>query len=317
MLNKIDLSRIDLNLLVLFDTVLRERNVGRAAAALNLTPSAVSHGLGRMRLMLGDPLFLRMPRGMAPTDRALALADPVADILARIRQVVTTAVPFDPAASTRRFMLGVPDAAAAVLIGPLLRDLGCSAPGIDIGLRQLLPAARLPGPSGAGPWDEVFGDLDARSIDIAVLPVAAGPARFALRPVFEERFVVVSRAGHAFAAAPTLDAFCAANHLLVSLNGDRTGFVDLALAAQGRSRRVALTLPSFTMAPPVLADSDLIAALPSRFAAAVADRHGLAVTEFPLVGRTDALMAVTPRVALMDDGLAWLLDRLCAAGKGL
>src|SRR6188508_1553863 len=103
MLNGIDLSRVDLNLLVLFEAVLEEKNVGRAAGRLRLSPSAISHGLGRLRRTLNDPLFLRTPKGVVPTARATALAAPVADILARVRSVVSTAEPFDPAKSTRRF----------------------------------------------------------------------------------------------------------------------------------------------------------------------------------------------------------------------
>src|SRR4030095_16852713 len=120
MLNKVDLSRIDLNLLALFAVVLEERHVGRAAKKLNLTASAVSHGLGRLRRLLNDPLFLRTPKGVVPTARATELAEPIADILARVRRVVATAAPFDPARSTRRFTIGAADAIAAVLLPPPL-----------------------------------------------------------------------------------------------------------------------------------------------------------------------------------------------------
>src|SRR5215218_3724156 len=103
-----DLSRTDLNLLVLFEVVLQERHVGRAAERLNLSPSAVSHGLGRLRRLLNDPVFLRTPKGVVPTARALELAGPIADILARVRQVVTSTEPFDPATTNRRFIVGAP-----------------------------------------------------------------------------------------------------------------------------------------------------------------------------------------------------------------
>ncbi len=89
MLNEIDLSRADLNLLTLFEVVLRERHVGRAAARLNLSPSAVSHGLKRLRLLLNDPLFLRTPKGVVPTARAAQLAEPIAEVLARVRNVIS------------------------------------------------------------------------------------------------------------------------------------------------------------------------------------------------------------------------------------
>src|SRR5918993_4346064 len=96
MLNKIDLSRVDLNLLVLFEAVLQERHVGRAAERLNLSPSAVSHGLGRLRRLLNDPVFLRTPKGVVPTARALELAGPISQVLTGARNILATAEPFDP-----------------------------------------------------------------------------------------------------------------------------------------------------------------------------------------------------------------------------
>lgn len=312
MLNEIDLSRADLNLLVLFDTVLRERHVGRAAEALNLTPSAVSHGLGRLRRMLGDPLFLKTPRGVAPTDRALALAEPVAEILARVRAVVATAAPFDPATSERRFTIGAPDGALVLLLDRFLGDLATSAPGIDLSLRHVLPQPKA---DPAAVWDEVLADLDSRALDLAVLPLACAPARFAVRPVLEEDFVAVSRPDHPFATEPSLERFCAAKHLLVSQSGDRQGFVDMALAAYGLSRRVAVTVPNFSMAPAVLAETGMIAALPRRFAARHAARYGLVLIELPIAAGRGWLNAILPRAALADAGLAFVLDRLCAAGQ--
>src|SRR5688572_26508336 len=137
MLNEIDLSRVDLNLLVLFEAVLAERHVGRAADKLHLSSSAVSHGLGRLRRLLNDPLFLRTPKGVMPTGRALEIAAPIAEILARVKSVVAMAVPFDPATSTRRFTIGAPDAVLAVFVPALLEELRRTAPSIDISVRQL------------------------------------------------------------------------------------------------------------------------------------------------------------------------------------
>src|SRR5882724_931112 len=138
MLNEINLARADLNLLTLFEVILRERHVGRAALRLRLSPSAVSHALGRLRRLLNDPLFLRTPKGVVPTARATELAEPIADILARVRNVVPTAEPFDAATSTRRFTIGAPDAISAVLLPPLLAELRRRAPGVDISVRQVL-----------------------------------------------------------------------------------------------------------------------------------------------------------------------------------
>src|SRR4051794_27617944 len=227
MLNEIDLSRTDLNLLVLFEVVLEERHVGRAAARLNLTPSAISHGLGRLRRLLNDPLFLRTPRGVVPTVRATELAAPIADVLARVRNVISTAEPFDPATSTRRFTIGAPDGSSAVFLPSLLAELRRTAPGIDISLSQLLPSPGETSPERA--WRSAFVDLEARTMDVAIIPSDDIPARFHVRTLYEEDFVVASRAGHPFAAAPTLERYCEMQHLVVSLTGDTLGFVDEVL----------------------------------------------------------------------------------------
>src|SRR4029077_20232028 len=130
MLNEIDLSRADLNLLVLFEAVLEERHVGRAAERLNLSASAVSHGLGRLRRLLRDPLFLKTPKSVVATSSAAELAEPIAEILARVRRVVASAEPFDPGKSTRRFVIGMPDG-FSVFLPPLLAEIARNAPGID------------------------------------------------------------------------------------------------------------------------------------------------------------------------------------------
>ena len=308
MLNAIELSRTDLNLLVLFDVVLAEGHVGRAADRLHLTPSAVSHGLGRLRRLLNDPLFLRTPKGVVPTERATELAAPIADVLARARSVVATAAPFDPATSTRRFTIGAPDGASAVFVPPLLAAIQQAAPGIDVAVRQLLP---VPGESEpARAWRSAWSDLDERAMDAAILPTDDVPARFARHLLYEEDFVVAMRAGHPFLRAPTLARYRGARHLVVSVSGDPHGFVDEALAKQGLARRIALTVPNFMFALAMLPDTDLLCAVPRRFAAMQARRFGVATVDAPLPLGRFRMNVVVPEVALMDAGLAWLVDRI-------
>jgi DNA-binding transcriptional LysR family regulator len=310
MLNEIDLSRADLNLFVLFEAVLEQRHVGRAATQLNLTASAVSHGLGRLRRLLNDPLFLRTPKGVVPTGRALELAEPIAEVLARARSVVATAAPFEPKTSTRRFTIGAPDGVSAVILPPLLADLRRRGPGIDIGLRQILPPRGLK-PSVTGRiWDSAVAELDAHAMDIAVVPGAEVPPRFVARTLYEEEFVLAVRAGHPFRKKPTLDGFCRMQHVVVSLSGDPYGFVDHALAQQGRTRRVALTVPNFMLALSVVAQTDLIAALPKAFVKMQAARFGIAQVKAPLKLDRSPICAVASKAALMDAGVAWLFDRL-------
>jgi len=308
MLNETDLSRIDLNLLVLFWLVLEERHVARTADRLNLSPSAVSHGLGRLRRLLNDPLFLRTPKGVVPTARATELAAPIADVLARVRSVLSTAEPFDPARSTRRFTIGAPDGVSAVFLPPLLADLRKRAPGADLSVRQLLPTPGETSPERA--WRFAFAELEARAMDIAIVPSGDIPARFLAQTVYQEDFVLAVRAGHPFADDPTLQRYCEMQHLVVSFTGDPHGFVDEVLAKQGYSRRIALTVPNFMFALAVIAETDLISALPRRFVAMYARRFGVVGLEAPLSLGRFRLNAVTPKVAMMDMGLAWLFDLL-------
>lgn len=312
MLKNINLARADLNLLTLFEVILRERHVGRAAAHLNLTSSAVSHGLGRLRRMLNDPLFLRTPKGVVPTARAVALAEPVASLLAQARNVLASAAPFDPATSTRRFVIGAPD--GSVFLKPLLTVLRDRAPGIDIGLRQLMP--QQGGHSVERAWTPVFAQLEAGAMDVAVAPIDRAPPRFVARVIYDEDFVAVARARHPFAMRPTLQRFCQSRHLVVSTTTDPFGFVDGTLAEQGLTRRVALTVPDFASALATVAETDLIAAMPRRFVAMHAARFAVVSRELPLRLRTFSMQAAVPKVALMDAGLAWLFDALLEAAQG-
>lgn len=313
MLNEIDLSRADLNLLVLFEAVLEERHVGRAAVRLALTPSAVSHGLGRLRRLLHDPLFIRTPKGVVPTARATEIAAPISEILARVRSVVSTAGPFEAASSTRRFAIGAPDGVSAVLLSPLLAELRRTAPGIDISLRQLLPAQ---GETAEGlAWRAAFSELEARTMDMAILPSADIPARFFRRSLYEEDFVIAMRALHPLARRPTLKRFCEMQHLVVSHTGHAHGFVDEALAKRGLSRRIALTVPNFSFALAVVAETDLLAALPRKFVAMQASRFGIVAREAPLPLRQFRLHAVAPKAAMLDTGLSWLFDAVRRAAS--
>lgn len=314
MVDEIDLSRADLNLLVLFDVVLQERHVGRAAQRLHLTPSAVSHGLGRLRRLLGDPLFLRTPRGVVPTERAARLAEPIADMLARARRVLANAEPFDPARARRRFAIGAPDGVAAVFMPVLLADLRAEGPGLDLAVRQLLPLAGETSVERA--WRGAFDDLDARALDVAVIPSPQAPGRFHVRSLFEESFVVVARPGHPFLADPTLDRFCDALHMVVSATGEAHGFVDDALGSTGRTRRVALTVPSFMLALALVASTDLLCAVPRRFAATHAARLGAASVDAPLPLGSFGVSAIVSKAALLDAGVAWLLDHLADGQSG-
>ncbi len=304
MLNKMNLARADLNLLVLFEAVFEELHVGRAAKRMHISASAVSHGLGRLRRLMQDPLFLRHPKGVVPTERARQLAGPVAEVLERARQVMSRAEAFDAAKSARRFMIGAPDGASAVLLPPLLARLRRDAPGIDLGVRNLV-----------GRFEESLPLLDAKALDVALMPLKEVPARFVTRVLYDEDFVLVTRKGNPLARRVTLERYAAAPHLLVSVSGDPHGAVDLLLAKRKLSRRVVLTVSNFLQALAMVAESDLVAALPRHFVAKHAGRYPVVSFEPPMPLMSSPILAVAPQVATRDGGLLWLLGAIEAAAR--
>jgi DNA-binding transcriptional LysR family regulator len=306
MLNRTNLARIDLNLLVLFEAVLEERHVGRAAARMHISPSAVSHGLGRLRRLMNDPLFLRQPKGVSPTERARQLATPIADILERARQVMSEARGFDPGTSSRRFVIGAPDGAYAVLLPLLLAEIRRGAPAIDLGMLNLV-----------GRFEGALTDLDERKLDVAIVPIPDIPARFVARKLYDEDFVIVRRGGSPAPRKFTLAQYCALPHVLVSMSGDPSGLMDRELARRNASRRVALTVSNFMLALAVVAESDLVAALPRQFALKYASRFKVNLIEPPFPMLSSSLRAVAPEVATRDAGLAWLLAQLEKAAKAV
>jgi DNA-binding transcriptional LysR family regulator len=308
MLHQTDLSRVDLNLLVLFEAVLAEQHVARAAGRLNLSPSAVSHGLARLRRMFNDPLFLRSPKGVVPTERGLALAQPIADILHNARKLVASAAPFDPATSTRRFVIGTANGGSAEIVLALLKHLRTAAPGIDLGFVSI-PRTHLG-------WDQAFIRLDDRKVDLAILPFrdslgfAEVPARFVTRCLYEDGLVVGMRQGHDFAADPTLERYCAAQHLLVSVTGEIDGIVDRYLTELGLTRRVAVTVPNSTVAFEMVGSTDLLVSAPRRLVATQTKRFGLMVAELPMNLPKSQIRVILPKAGMADDGLVWLLETI-------
>ncbi|UPJ63449.1 LysR family transcriptional regulator [Bradyrhizobium sp. 191] len=306
MLNPAQLARIDVSLLVVFSTVLEERQVSRAADKLKLTPSAVSHGLARLRRIFHDPLFLKTPSGVKPTERALALAGPVAELLSRLDAIVSAAEPFDARTARRSFTIGTPDALAAVFLASLLETLVREGPGIDIRLLQLMPQRH--GKASSQVWQDTLSELDSHRLDLAVLPVGPLPSRYAERLLFEEDFVVAMRKGHTMARKVTLATYLAARHMLVSATGDALGIVDVRLAERGHSRRVALTVPNFMLALAQLAESDFIATLPRHLVERHAARFDLVIRPVPFPWTPDPVRVVASQAAMADAGVAWLFE---------
>lgn len=263
-------KRFDLNLLTVFDALMRERHAGRAAERLNLTQPAVSHALGRLRELVGDPLFVRHARGMRPTPGAQTLGTVIVPALATLRGSLRAQRGFDPGAVARTVVIGSSDYIDLVLIPHLAAQLQRDAPRLDLRFRATA--------SGA-----VADQLRRGEIDMAIGPLAAAPRHGELTPLFTERFVAVARARHpAFAKRPTPKRFAELPQLLISPQGDAAGPVDRALAERGLARRVAMTVTHFAAAPFVIEACDLVAVMPERVAHRMLPAARIAIHPLPL-----------------------------------
>jgi len=257
----------DLNLLIVFDAIMQERNVTRAGSRIGLSQPAVSHALTRLRHMLKDELFIRTPEGMAPTPRAEALALPLRNALSEMQLALEPAA-FEPAAADRRFTVAVNNYAAVVLVPPLVAAVAAAAPAVHLDLR----------PSGTL---DLVERLDRGEFDLALSGLASPGERFITAPLLEDPFVMVMRRGHpASQHKLSAAAFAALPHLEISSSHEDTGFIDRWLAGEGLVRRIALEAP-YLSAAPILVQSDMVATLSRRIAQEFVRNHPLQLYEPP------------------------------------
>ncbi|MGJ8562809.1 MAG: LysR family transcriptional regulator [Alphaproteobacteria bacterium] len=263
-----NLRLLDLNLLVVFDALMRERHVTRAAQAIGLSQPAFSNALTRLRDRLGDELFIRTPNGMKPTPWALDLSGPISTALSEIENALDGAT-FDPATSNRSFTIATPDYATITLFPKLLERIRAEAPGVT--LQAITPSVHI------GEY------LDTQQADIALLNWPEPPDRFISEPLFSEDWACVMRADHSMVGKrSTLDRYASVNHLLISAIGERRNWIDAALADRGRTRHVAYAMPTYGPAPLILGTTDLVLTCPASVAKIYEKLTGMMVTTCPV-----------------------------------
>ncbi len=265
-----NLSRIDMNLLVVFEALMEERNVTRAGDRVGLAQPSVSSALGRLRRLFDDDLFVRTPSGMAPTRRALEIAPRVGEALHLIRAAFDPGRPLEPAGVQDRIVtLAVTDYADLILVPPLVAALRRRAPGLTLRVRPLAPT-------------RLVSEIDAGEVDFGIGAHLDAPARLSVRPLFEERFVCVTDPGNPVAASGlTLAAYTALPHALFSASAEGSGVVDEALGRIGLARRVAVILPHVVAVPFAVRGSDLVATLAERIALRFAEAAGVTIHPLP------------------------------------
>ena len=271
---------LDLNLLRVFDEVMTERSLTKAASKLSLTQPAVSNALRRLREVLGDDLLRRSGQGLAPTPRALALWPTVQDALRQL-QTTLSPNPFVPLTANTTFVLAMADATAAELIPGLVEVLDRDAPGVTVRVVPLTTRdpRRLLNDELA---DMAIGYFPAVLASLTAQAQAGELVAFHHERLYYSNYVCVMRRDHPLAGeAMTLDRYCAARHLLVSFSGRPFGFVDEALASRGRQRQIVLTVNQFFTAGRVVAGSNLLTVLPRHFVSVTGIADQLVLHELP------------------------------------
>lgn len=305
---------LDLNLLRVFAAVMVERNVTRAAAQLAMTQPAVSNALRRLREALGDELFVTVPSGVLPTAQAEAMWPDVHAALDRLSDALDPQG-FEPTRDERSFTMAMADATATVLMPAFVAALAHEQARAEV--RVLPLSSRDP-----------RAQLEHGSADVAVgffpevaTALAAEGTRgmLVLDPLYRCEYVCAMRRNHPLATARPLDldAYCAAAHVRVNFAGRPRGFVDEALAREGRERRVVLTVNQFSTAARVVHDSDLLTVLPRSFVAASGLADGLAVRRFALPLPTIEVGLLWHRRHERDKAQRWLRDTFSAAARRL
>jgi len=264
-----ELRKIDLNLLVIFNQLLVDRRVSTVADRLDLTQPAVSNALKRLRLLLQDELFLRTSRGMEPTPYALQLAEPVAYALGTLHSALNQRTSFDPLASTRTFTLAVTDIGEIYFMPILMNALADQAPNIRISTVRNTASS-------------LKEDMEAGTVDLAIGLLPSLQAGFFQRRLFRQRYVCMYRKEHPLAQKPiTLEDFCDAEHVCVIAANTGHGEVDVLLERAGIKRRMRLIVPHFIAVGHILQTTNLIATVPERFAACCEGPFNLVTSPHP------------------------------------
>jgi DNA-binding transcriptional LysR family regulator len=297
-INNTEIRRLDMTMLLVFAETMKLRKLTLVAKRLGLTQSAISHTVGRLRDVFGDPLFLRKPYGIEPTSRALDLEPRIAAVLAMTQETLSVPSAFDPATAQRTVRIATLDTHASIFGPGLCRVFEKRAPGLELRLRS---ASR----------QEALDLLDANEVDLVVSFVTSVGSHHIVQRLYEESYAVVARQKNKMFDGST-KAYLEARHLLVSLSGDARGIVDEVLESKGMKRHIAAVFPLFFPALATVAETDMIATLPKRLAEANAARFKLNLFPPPINIRPFPVNAIWHKRNEKDAGLQWVVEKLVA-----
>jgi len=299
-----NISKIDLNLLVYLDVLLRERNVTRAAEELGISQPAMSNSLRRLRILFDDPVLVRTSDGMTPTDRALELQPLVRDVLAAAELAVLPKTVFDPTESERIFRIMASDYTEATLLPKLLQRLSVEAPTVRLDIMT--------------PSDVSFHDVERGKVDLVINRFDSLPQSFHQVHLWDDSFSCVLRADNPVISNWNLESYLAAKHVWVSKTGmgvgvgmstddvQRLGWVDEALAKMGAQRVITLFTRHYQAALLLAEHNDLVVTIPTLAANSMLENPHVAILEPPFEIPRMRLKMVWSPLLQHDPGHSWM-----------
>lgn len=306
-------EKLDLNLLHVFEALMKERNVTAAAAQLGLTQPTLSHALNRMRQTCGDPLFVRTPKGMQPTAYALSIDASISSALDLIRRSLASGSKFDPAHSTRLFRIVMTDIGVATFLPQIVARLRQQAPTIRIDVSVI-------------PIDQYRETLQSGDVDLAIGQMPPIVSGFYQQRLFEDRYVVMAAGDHPRLEEPlTVETYLRESHLRVMLPGRPLSVIDQVLQDMDMQREVSVTVPHYTAVAPLVSTSELLATVPSRIFDAMSRSTKVRRLALPFTAPPIVVRQFWHERNHGDPGLIWLRQLIhallvvpadAAAGRG-
>ena len=300
-----NIALVDLNLLIVFDAVMREKHVTKAAKRIGMTQPAVSNALNRLRHIAKDDLFIRSPDGVVPTSRALELGPPIRQAISLVENAFDP-TSFDPKNANDEFNIAISNYTASILFPRLAELLEKEAPNINVRSKQL------------GDVD-LLRELEAANIDFIIAGQQLQETdNFISQPLYDEDFVCVMRKDHPLAKKKQISVkeFAQSKHLMVATTGKAFGFVDYLLEAKGLKRRVAMTVNQFLVAPAIIRKSNMILTVSRR----VSERFRLdkvKVCPLPLFTNPLRLKLIWHKRSDTSPGNIWIREKMINICKNI
>ena len=308
-----NISKIDLNLLVYLDVLLREKNVTRSADQLSITQPAMSNGLKRLRDLFSDPILVRTSEGMMPTARALQLQPVVRDVLSKLEATIQPETEFEPISSTRTFRIMASDYAETTLLAKVLGELRTKAPSVTLDI--------------VTPSDVSFHDVELGKVDMAINRFEELPMSFHQKVIWYDTFSCMVNKDHPCLPNFDLDSYLEHQHVWVSKTGfgvgvgidpnevQKLGWVDAELDKLDRKRNIRVFTRHYHMAMWLAKEQGLIATLPTRATELYADNNSIRVLEPPFDIPSIALKMAWSPLLHHDVGHIWLRRLIVDVGN--